>query len=197
MACNLTAGRSVDCKDVIGGIKSIFFTSSFCADIWREATITDGVMATAGFADWDIVDTGQVTVFKYNLRPNLSSLTVNVNSDPATGTTFFTQTLSITLQKIDSAMSNQLKLISYNRSQIFVQDQQNYVYLLGLENGCDITGGTVVTGAAKGDLSGYTMEFSAEEKLPLIHLPIYNSDTDAKFPFDGLTDESALTITTG
>ena len=26
MACNLTRGRLVDCKDVIGGIKTVYFT---------------------------------------------------------------------------------------------------------------------------------------------------------------------------
>ena len=124
-------------------------------------------------------------------------MTVNVNSDNATGTLFFTQTLSVTLQKIDHDMTNELRLMGFSRAQIFVQDSMDNVYLLGITNGCTISGGTVVTGAAKGDMSGYTIEWTAEERNAMIQLPAYVSISDAKFPFDGLTDEDALTITAG
>tara|TARA_R100001086_G_scaffold214497_1_gene130525 strand:+ start:1177 stop:1779 length:603 start_codon:yes stop_codon:yes gene_type:complete len=200
MACNLTKGLAVDCKDQIGGLKKIFFVKSYCSDIRAKATF-DGtdplVMDTGGFANWDIQSGGAVTVFQYDLRPNLSSMTVNINSDPATGTTFFEQTLSLTLQKLSVAQTNELKLISYNRSQIFVLDNNDNVFLLGMDNGCDISGGTAVTGAAKGDMTGYTLELRAEEKDPMIWLNATAGAGTAKYPFDGLTDEADLTITTG
>ena len=200
MACNLTKGLAVDCKDQIGGLKKIFFVKSYCSDI-RAIVAFDlrhtNVMDTAGFANWDIQSGGAVTVFQYDLRPNLSSMTVNINSDPATGTTFFEQTLSLSLQKLSVAQTNELKLISYNRSQVFVLDNNDNLFLLGMDNGCDISGGTVVTGAAKGDMTGYTLELRAEEKDPLIWLDATAGVGTDKYPFDGLTDEAALTITTG
>ena len=153
-------------------------------------------MTTAGFATWDGFG-GTVEVFKYDLVPNLSSMTVNIQSDNANGTTFFNQTLSITLQKIDHDTTNELRLMAFSRSQIFVQDENDNVFLLGLDGGCYVTGGTVVTGAAKGDLTGYTIEYGAEERNALIQLPASAGAATAKFPFDGLTDESNLTITTG
>ena len=200
MACNLTKGLAVDCKDQIGGLKRIFFVKSYCKDIRANATFdgTDtNVMDTAGFANWDIQSGGAVTVFQYDLRPNLSSMTVNINSDPATGTTFFEQTLSLSLQKLSVAQTNELKLISYNRSQIFVLDNNDNVFLLGMDNGCDISGGTAVTGAAKGDMTGYTLELRAEEKDPLIWLPATAGGGTAKYPFDGLSDEASLNIAVG
>jgi|TARA_R100000081_G_C4715595_1_gene115227 cellulase/cellobiase CelA1 len=200
MACNLTRGLLVDCKDQIGGLKKIFFTQSYCSDIRASATFNGTnplQMDTAGFANWDIYGGSTVNVFQYDLRPNLSSMTVNVNSDPATGTTFFEQTLSITLQKLSVAQTNELKLISYNRSQIFVLDTNDNVFLLGMDNGCDISGGTVVTGAAKGDMTGYTLELRAEEKDPMIWLPATAGGGTAKYPFDGLSDEAALNIAVG
>ena len=200
MACNLTRGLLVDCKDQIGGLKKIFFTQSYCGDIRASATFngTNALqMDTAGFANWDIYGGSTVNVFQYDLRPNLSSMTVNINSDPATGTTFFEQTLSITLQKLTVAQTNELKLISYNRSQIFVLDTNDNVFLLGMDNGCDDSVGTDVTGAAKGDMSGYTLEFRAEEKDPMIWLPATAGGGTAKYPFDGLSDEAALNIAVG
>ena len=154
-------------------------------------------MDTAGFTNWDTYGGSTVNVFQYDLRPNLSSMTVNINSDPATGTTWFEQTLSVTLQKLTAAQSNELKLISYNRSQIFVLDMNDNVFLLGMDNGCDISGGTAVTGAAKSDMTGYTLELRAEERDPLIWLPATAGVGTTKYPFDGLSDEAALNIATG
>ena len=38
--------------------------------------------------------------------------------------------------------------------------------MVGLEHGADVSGGTIVTGAAMGDLSGYTLTFTAQETAP-------------------------------
>jgi len=197
MACNLTRGLLVDCKDQIGGLKKIFFVNTYCSDIRAGGTFSDNVLTTAGFADWDIYGGTYVNVFQYDLRPNLSSMTVNINSDPATGTTWFEQTLSVTLQKLTAAQSNEIKLMSYNRSQVFVLDANDNVFLLGMNDGCDVSGGTAVTGAAKGDMTGYTLELRAEEKDPLIWLPATAGVGTAKYPFDGLADEDKLNITVG
>ncbi len=200
MACTLTKGLTVGCKDSIGGLKAIFFVSTYSSEIRSAATFngTDVLqMDTAGFTGWSAygVPTGStVTVFKYTLRPNLSSMTVNINSDPATGTTFFEQTLSLTLQKLSVAQTNELKLICYNRAQVFVQDVNDNVFLLGMDNGVDVSGGTAVTGAAKGDMPGYTLELRAEEVDPMIWIkPTSGGGTD--YPFDQLGDADAdLTI---
>ena len=205
MACNLTKGLLVDCKDQIGGLKRIYFVKSYCSDI-RANAVFDGtdtnVIDTAGFTNWDIADGGAVTVFQYDFRPNLSSMTVNFTSDPATGTTFFEQTLSITMQKLSVAQTNELKLISYNRSQVFVLDNNDNLFLLGIDNGMDVSGGTAVTGAGKGDMTGFTLELRGEEKDPMIWINatagVGSGGTPTpKYPFDGLTDEANLTITTG
>jgi hypothetical protein len=197
MACDLTRGRLIDCKDSIGGLKAIYICKAYNNNIEAVAAISTTEMTDAGFDTWSAAETSKTIVFKYDLVPNLSSMTVNVNSDNANGTTFFTQTLSVTLQKIDHDMTNELRLMAYSRAQIFVQDENDNVYLLGMVNGCHVSGGTVITGTAKGDLTGYTIEWGAEEKNALIQLPASAGPATAKFPFDGLADEADLTITVG
>ena len=156
MACILTRGRLVDCKDSIGGLKTVFFCAGYSSNIGQHATLngTDPLQIdTAGFTGWSAYGTptgSTMTLFKYDLRPNLSSMTINTNSAPANGTTFFEQTLSLTLQKLTVQETNELKLMCYNRVQIFVQDNNDNVFLLGFNNGMDVSGGTIVSGAAKG-----------------------------------------------
>ena len=196
MACDITRGRLIDCKDAIGGLKAIYICKAFSNNISAEAIINTSEMTTAGFATWS-GGSGSIEVFKYDLVQNLSSMTVNINSDNATGTAFFTQALSITLQKIDHDTTNELRLMAYSRSQVFVQDALDNVFLLGIDNGNFVTGGTVITGTAKGDLTGYTIEWGAEERNALIQLPASAGAATAKYPFDGLSDEANLTITVG
>ena len=197
MACDITRGRKIDCKDTIGGLKAIYICKTYNNNVEAVATINTTEMTTAGFATWSGQSGGATTVFKYDLVPSLSSMNVTINSDNANGTTFFTQALSVTLQKIDHDMTNELRLMAYSRAQIFVQDANDNVFLLGIANGCHVSGGTVITGTAKGDLNGYTIEWSAEENNAVIQLPASAGAATAKYPFDGLTDESALTITEG
>ena len=39
-------------------------------------------------------------------------------------------------------------------------------FLAGFENGCQVTAGTIVTGQAMNDLSGYTLTLTGMEKKP-------------------------------
>ena len=197
MACDITRGRLIDCKDSIGGLKAIYICKAYNNNIEAVATIANTEMTAGGFATWSAQSGSKTTVFKYDLIPNLSSMTVTVNSDNANGTTFFGQALSVTLQKIDHDMTNELRLMAYSRSQIFVQDANDNVFLLGINNGCHVSGGTVITGTAKGDLNGYTIEWAAEEKNALIQIPASAGPATTKWPFDGLADEADLTITEG
>jgi hypothetical protein len=197
MACDITRGRLIDCKDSIGGLKKIYICKTYNNNIEQVATIADTEMTAGGFATWSGQSGSATTVFKYDLIPNLSSMNVTINSDNANGTTFFTQALSVTLQKIDHDTTNELRLMAYSRAQIFVQDSNDDVFLLGMVNGCYVTGGSVVTGAAKGDLTGYTIEWGAEEDNALIQIKPGTDKTDAKYPFDELSDYAALTITAG
>ena len=171
-----------------------------CSLAWDSSYPTGGepfTPADAGFDVWSAQVAAKTIVFKYDLIPNLSSMTVNVNSDNANGTTFFEQTLSVTLQKIDHDMTNELILMAYSRAQIFVQDQNDNVFLLGMVNGCHVTGGTVITGAAMGDQNGYTIEWAAQEKNALMQMKATDGPAETGYPFDGLSDVGDLTITVG
>lgn len=198
MACSITAARGIDCRDAIGGLKAIYFCSDYCSDILANATVTDDsyTITDAGFATWDIADTSVVTVFKYDLVTDLSTFKSGVEADKATGSVMWNQTLDVVLHKIVAADLYQLGLISKNRAQIFVQDSNDNVYLMGTTDGCYLTGGdSIATGTSRSDMNGLTLSFTAKEQAPLYIIPASAGAGTAKYPFDGLADEAALTIT--
>jgi len=155
MACTLTTGRKIPCKSAFGGIKTVLFANygsiaSIAVD-WttKIATITNGSPAPV----W----------FEYDVKGN-SSLETTVTSSRENGTTFYTQTLNLTLTYLDAKTQAELQLLAVSRPYAVVVDYYGNSFLCGFENGMDLTGGTVVTGAAAGDLSGFTLTFEGMEE---------------------------------
>ena len=175
MACDLSLGRKEPCKDVVGGIRAVYFT-----DFGDLGTVTE--------TDDEITDlSGTFTAFKYEVKGN-SSFEQNITSSRENGTTFFEQTLNLTLHKLSKEDNKELKLLAYGRPHVAVEDYNGNVFLMGLQHGADVSGGTIVTGAAMGDLSGYTLSLSAMEVKPANFMEV--DSTAATFPFSefaGLT----------
>ena len=157
MACLLTTGRKIPCKSGFGGIKKVYFAdygtiASVTLSADNEATIVDGSPAPV----W----------FEYDVK-GASSLETTVTSSRDNGTTFYTQTLNLTLTFLDSKTQGELQTLAVSRPYAVVEDYYGNSFLLGLENGLELTGGTIVTGAAAGDLTGFTLTFEGmEEKAP-------------------------------
>ena len=202
MACTITLGRALDCKDALGGLTKIFFANDFAAGLVTAAGTGDGtagsatVSTTAG-ETFTITDLPTMTVLQYDLRPDLSSFTINVQSDPATGASLFEQTLNLVLQKHQESDPEQLRLISRNRSQIFVLDNNDNVFLFGATHGMDLNGGTLTSGAARNEMSGSTLTFTGREAAPYYLIEATAGVGTADYPFDALTTASNPTITTG
>ena len=153
MSCLLTAGRTIPCKDVVGGIKAVYFVNF--GDL---GTITES-------ADEVTNMTGTFSAYKYDLKGN-SSFEQSFNSSRENGTTFFEQTLNLQFSKLTKEDNKELKLMAYGRPQVVVLDYNDNAFLMGADHGAEVTGGTIVTGAALGDLSGYTLTLTAQELKP-------------------------------
>lgn len=153
MACALTTGRSLPCKSAVGGLKTVYFADY---GTLGTATISSGeITALAGTPTW----------FQFDIKGN-SSLETAINSSRENGTTFYTQTLSLTLTYLDKSTQEEIKLLAAARPHIAIEDYNGNFFLVGLEHGAEVTGGTVVSGAAMGDLSGFTLTFEAMETSP-------------------------------
>ena len=193
MACDLTLGRKEPCKDVVGGIKNIYFVNY--GDLGAVQVAASGTTNEDEIIN--ITNSNTVVAYKYELKGN-SSLEQTVNSSRENGTTFYEQTLNLTLKKLTKEDNKQLKLMAYGRPHVVVEDYNGNCMMMGLVNGADVSGGTVVTGAAMGDLSGYTLTLTAMETTPANFMVV--DSAEALFPFSefaGLTGTPAATITVG
>ena len=155
MACDfISAGRALSCKDASGGLKNVYFSDSE-ESAWTIDT-TDEVSAVVG---------GPLDVYKYELK-GTSTFEQTINSSRDNGTSFVEQTLTLSLQRMSAADNKAIKLLTWNNPRVLVEDYNGNVFLMGVENGADVSGGTIATGAAMGDFNGYTLTLSAMERTP-------------------------------
>ena len=179
MACDLTRGRKEPCKDVVGGLRAVYFT-----DFGDFGTVTQTGDEITNMS-------GTFTAFKYEVKGN-SSFEQTITSSRENGTTFFEQTLNLTLHKLSKEDHAEIKLLAFGRPHVAVEDYNGNVFVMGLEHGADVSGGTIVTGAAMGDLSGYTLTLTGQELKPANFV----ANPTAANPYDGMTNATP-TITVG
>ena len=196
MACTITLGRALDCKDALGGLSKVYFATDYEADLVTAAGTT-GTATVSGTSQelFTITDLPAMVLAQFDLRPDLSSFTVNVQSDPATGASLFEQTLNLVLQKHQEADPETLRLISRNRSQIFILDNNDNLFLFGATYGMDMNGGTLTSGAARNEMSGHTLTFTGREAAPYYRVIDTAGAGTTGYPFDNISTPANVTYT--
>lgn len=158
MACSLTiTGRSLPCRDALGGVKKV----------WIGA-FTDGIWGAVGATTPGEIDnsTAALALEDFVSPKNTSSLTQTVNSSVENGTVFYSQVLSLVCNKPVAADVVEIQNLAKGRLAVVVQDMNDNYFVIGHTRGAEMTGGTIASGTALGDLNGFTLEFTGEEAIP-------------------------------
>jgi len=174
MPCTLTTGRILQCKDKIGGIKTVF--------LGLHSDFTTGITTNAG-EEIDVLP--GVTIYRYELSQAVGDFIETITSSVENGTVFWNQVVNISLMQLTAADREELLNVAQSRLCVFVLDNNDNIWLIGQYDSAELTAGTAATGKAKGDANGYTLTFSANEKLPARRLESYET-----LPFDNF-----LTVT--
>ena len=172
MSCALTTGFTLDCKDAIGGIKSV-----------RFASLADWEAQTPEYASGVVTVTPSGNAFwKYEQLKETSSLTETINSNVQNGTIYYTPEVVVVLSKLDTAKRNEIQLLAQNRLVAIIEtnDETPSYFVIGCTTGLEVSAGTSATGTAYADLQGYSITLSGMEPAPMFNI----SKTDA----DGMTN---------
>ena len=159
MSCFISSGEVLGCSDSIGGIKKVYIVGGG-GQVTGYTYDADGAITGA-------TSTSGTTLYGFELKRGVSSLTQTLNKSYENGTVFFQQDLVISLYKYDTEKRNKLKVLSQNDTlQIVAIDQNDVQYLLGQVNYSYLSAGDAVSGLALGDKNGFNLTFSAQEFEP-------------------------------
>lgn len=166
MNCDISRGRLEECAESVGGINAVYF-------------VNNGDLGSVVYdvTDTDVIDDfpGSPTAYKFDVR-GASTYTETPTKSRENGTTFFEQVLELQLPKLTKEDHKTVKLLCYGSPHIFIEDNNGNFFTAGLEFGMDVSGGSIVTGGAMGDMSGYTLSFTGQEKLPANFISNVGSD---------------------
>ena len=169
MSCDISEGRKEECKDNVGGIKAIYFIN-YLASLLADASLTDEVITTLGTA---------TQTYKFELKGTNGYDEENGNSRES-GTSFYTQTGTVVLKKQNAVTQKNLKLASYGRPQVIIEDYNGNFRLAGAEHGCEVVVNTS-TGTGMGELNGYNLTFTGIERSPAHYIDASLMDNVAGF----------------
>lgn len=153
MACSLTQGFNLDCRDSIGGLKEVYIIEKGNVSATTEASgIVSAITKSTGTRFW-----------KYALIRETSNFDQTITSNEANGTVFYAQTLQIILNKMQASVRNEIMLLAKNNIIAVAVDNNGKGWLLGEEQGL-VLGGNSGSGTAWGDRNGSTLTFTGNEK---------------------------------
>ncbi len=156
MACDFTGGRVEACKESVGGLRNLYIAN------FNSAMYDALILGT----DDEITELGSaITTYKFELRGENNSFEETNENSRDNGTSFWTQSGAISLKVQDAASQKQLKLLSYGRPHVIIEDYNGNFRIAGAQNGVEFSVSTS-TGSAMGDLNGYSITFEGKELSP-------------------------------
>lgn len=164
MACNITSGWAIDCKDSQGGIVKIFIANG-PVEAYAE---TAGVLTSVTVAGSPLTP---ADFFEFEVPKQTSSLTETVNASTENGTVFYQQDLILVFNKMEAAKRNTILLMAQNEDMFVVaKDGNNKYWSIGLTRGTSLTAGSLTSGTAYGDRNGGELTLTGLEPLPMFEV---------------------------
>lgn len=158
MACDITSGFALGCRDNLGGIKAIYILSGSVSGISESSDEITDISGTGVF-------------YQFDLQRGTSDFTETINGSTENQTVFYEATINAAFAKLQTSTRNQVKVLAQNPDLKIVVETNNdttgnkYFYV-GRTNGAQLNGGQGQSGTALGDANGYTLTFTAQEPSP-------------------------------
>lgn len=160
MACALTQGYSLDCRDNAGGMVSAYLI---------EAANVTGVTSAAGIVS-AVAKANNKRFWKYNQIRGNSEAKETIESNEGNGVVVYNQTVDLVLTKMQASIRNEIVLLAQNYLYAVVQDRNSKYWLYGYPDGLILKSGTTGTGKAGTDLNGYTLNFDSQLAAPALEV---------------------------
>lgn len=181
-SCYISTGYTLDCRtSSTGGLKNMWILGASGNTITGYTVTNSQVSAIGGTGTW----------FKFQLPKQAASLTENLGVNTTSQSVTFQPELVVNLPKLDTTLRDVfVDLVSQNEIYALVEDNNNRYWLVFLDNGGQVTAGSLATGQAYTDLNGASaLTMSGGEPTSIREVAV-TTTIDAVFTAGGFTFES-------
>ena len=154
MACALTGGYTLDCRDSMGGLKEVYLIELASVTSYAEVSgVVTGITKATG-----------KQFYKFEQLPQTAHADEEATGSDENGSFFVAQTIEIFLNKMQASIRNQVKLLAQNRLIAVTVDRNGKAFMYGAKLGLSYNAGTGGSGTAYGDRNGYGVTLSGAER---------------------------------
>ena len=154
MACALTQGYNLDCRDSNGGVKEVYIME------FEKASAITTVLGAVTV----ITKTATSLFRKYNLISHTAEGDETVTVSRENGTVIVKQVVKFPVNKMTTSVRNEILLLIQNRLLVVVVDQNGQGYLYGKDFGMVPNSIAAKTGKTLADRNGYEISLESDEK---------------------------------
>ena len=170
MACTLSSGIALSCRESVGGIKTAYILDASGEAI--TVTEVNGVVSALSVGATTITDVA-VDMFEFEQNKQTANVVETVTASEENGTVFYQSVVSLVFNKLEATKLNALKVLAANSKLcIVVEDNNGKLWMPGNTNGMVVSGGTSESGTAFGDRSGITVEFTGYHSSPMFEVSL-------------------------
>lgn len=167
--CTTLAGITLDCRDNVGGIETVFIEN---VETSLAVSATAGVAAVADvLIDTVALDATLSSMDVYECVKQTGMLEETGTFSDENGTVFFTSVATAVFNKLDGAKLNELYELAVSaKLVVIVKDNNGKFWMVGNDRGAVATSSTEGTGTAYGDRNGISMSFTGIDNTPMVEI---------------------------
>lgn len=183
-SCYISTGYTLDCRtSSTGGIKSMWILGDNGNTISGYTVTNSQITSMSGTGTW----------YLFQLPKQAGSLTETLGVNTTTQSITFQPEIIVNLPKLDTTLRDVfVDLVSQNEIYAIIEDNNNRFWMVGVDNGLQITAGSIGTGTAYTDTNGASaLTMSGGEPTSIREFTAANvAALDALLTAGGFTFES-------
>jgi hypothetical protein len=159
MACAITSGYTIDCRENVGGIQAIWLISN--ANLY-DASGNTRVTESSGTVTAMTKATG-TRFYKFEVPRGTAVASTNMTGSMENGTVFYTHEMTFPINSRTATVRNIITTLAKNRLTFVTLEMDGVYRMYGQGYGLYMDSTTNSSGTAPGDRNGAELKFSSME----------------------------------
>ena len=167
MACNLFAGYSIDCRESVGGVQTVYIIENSAL---YDASGNSRVSDSSGTVTAMTKATGK-KFYKFEVPRGTASSENGITSSIENGTFFYTHKVTFPINDRSATTRNIVNVLAKNRLTVITVEGDGTARCFGRLFGLTMENSTGASGVALADRNGYNLTFSSQEREDFLVVP--------------------------
>ena len=162
MPCAITGGYTIDCRESVGGIQTLW--------VLEKSNITSYTESSGTLSAITLASTG-TTFFKIEVPRGTAFSTNTLTASQENGTVFYTQGIDFPINSRSASVRNLINVLAKNKCTFVTLEGDGLYRMYGAKFGLFMDSAEAGSGTALGDRNGYMCKFSSNETEDFLVCP--------------------------